>query len=80
MNWHFCIISAEKRVLDLCRGSFDNGCRYGNGIGGGFGDGWSSSAGYGDGDGWGGGAAAGPGNGWGTAGNGRGDGGSSTKW
>ena len=32
MNWHFCIVSTEKRALDLCRGSMNEGEGWGCGV------------------------------------------------
>jgi hypothetical protein len=74
VDWKLYIDSPQKRVLDLCGGSLDDGGGWGygggNGYGGGYGDG------YGDGD----------GNGdrysWrnGSGGFGDGDGRSSNKW
>lgn len=40
MNWHFCIITCEKRALEFCNGSMN--------IGSGFGDGWGWGDGWGD--------------------------------
>ena len=47
MNWRFCIDSAEKRALDLCRGSMNKGYGYGSGFGWDYGVGYSDSWGSG---------------------------------
>ena len=50
MKWHSCIDSAEQLVLELCRGSMNegdgDGCDYSNGYSDGEGDGHGYSIGF----------------------------------
>jgi hypothetical protein len=73
MNWKLYIDSPEKRALDLCVGSMEEGNGYGYGRVNGRGDGYGRGNGRGDGDGY----DYGRGCGYGD---GRGGGSSASEW
>jgi len=82
MNWKLYIDSPEKRALEHCWGSMDEGDGRGCGWGLGGGSAWGAAAGgWSNGDGRGCGWGLGGGNGWGYGDdNGNGDGTSSEEW
>ena len=86
MNWKLCVTDPQKRALDFCRGSMDEGDGFGagycfntRGSGYGYGDDYGNGYGYGDGSGNGGGYGDGDGYGYGY-GNGDSDGFSPPEW
>jgi len=40
MNWKLCVTNPQRRALDFCRGSMDEGDGWGNAFGDGYGDGY----------------------------------------